>query len=438
MTTSVLEGVQELLRRPETVSVGFSATADSIGTNYLLDASEFLHSRDGDKDYTGGYVWRYNLTGDDAMRKIVRVEVSSGKVFIDGTYADQSDLDYILVAPGIYPQELINCVWAAQRKLYREDRILLPNGGEDMDMERPDTLYWDGGAGNSSKSNCNVVKNGLPAHVYSRSQSLAVSLTGANGYVQSERFTRGINPNRDISAFVIVTPVAGTVTAQFFDGSGSAVFGTQLTYAGESTAIFMLRATTPAGCERVHIRIGGVGASDGFALDSCGGPFALGQTLFPLPSTIDESYKLPFIRRASFGDSVGNNVYDAYSRRFVGDYINGSDFHVESYEQLANPYNVIFEDTVKPRLDQPLFLAARKSRWDTEPLTSISSVSYAPFGQFMAYVMYEVGLLLHGKRPDDPRWMQLMADQKNMIGDEEVSRPQIAEMPAHDVVVIAI
>ncbi len=442
MTTSVLAMAMDVLRQPQTETLGYSATADSIGANYVLDTSEWLHSRDGDKDDTGKWIWRYNLTDDDAMKQIVRVDIDTGQAYVDGTYNDQDDLEYILL--GFYPGDLVNCILASQHKLYREDNVLLSNGGADMDMELPNTDYWSlGGPGNGTNVNCTLTKNSTDVQalagdfVYSRSQALKCVLTSANGYTRSQRFTRGVRPSAEVVAYVIVTPTIGTVTAQFYDGSGSALFGTQYSYSGESTVIIYMRATTPVGCERVHIQIGGVGSGDTFYVDSCGGPFGLNQARFVLPETVDESYKLPFIRRSRFGDSLGNGVYDAYSRRFAGDYINGRDFHVEAFDRAATANHIVFEDNGMPRLDVPLFLTTRKSRWDDEPLTTVSSTSSAPLGQFRAYVLYELALLLHGKRPEDPRWVQLMGEQQALKGDEDIARPIPAEQPAYEVVRVA-
>ena len=427
-----------LTRGPLRVLGNGPLTADSIGTNYIDDDSEFSYSNYGDTEFQDRFLWRYNLAGsEDEVKQITTVDTDTGRVYIGSldNYVDQADLEYMIL--GIHPADLMGCLNTAQRKQYEEALVIL-NAGTDLDMETQGTAYWDGTSGGSSTSNVTVTKTTTPANVYSGKQALLLTATGANAFCRGEMIR--VTGAKSVTVAPIMRADVGKVTFKLWDPTNSQYVGQSIVYTGEEFAAFPVSYSVPSGCEHLQPHFLLEGASDIAVVDCVFGPFDSDKSVFRLPQWMNETYKLPFIRRSTFRSSISGvgDGYDAFSRVFDGDYRLGQEYQVEAHNSASNAQTLSFENGVRVPTQTILWLAARRSLADNEPLLYPSSVTTAPFEQVMAYICWEIADLLEGRHPTDPRWPRLKAEQAINVGEETAARPGPQEQPVRRTIRVGI
>ncbi len=427
MSATGIQLIIDALSRGSLRVLGYAATADAIGTNYVQDVSEFAYSGYGDTEFQDRYLWRYNLAGtEDEVFQLTTVDTSLGRVYIDGTFSDQTDLEYMLL--GIHPFDIMGCLATAQKKQYREKLVML-NIGHDFDMLTPGVDYWDGTSGGSSVSNVTLSKANSPLSPSgSETQALLLVATGANGYSRGELVR--VQARRTVTTAFLVSAAVGSVTCKLWDASHSAFIQTvpDVVYSSVDYAMVIRQDVIPDGCELVQPQITLTGAADFVLCTGIFGPFDPQKGVFTLPTWLNENYKLPFVRRSTYTSSVQdlNQTYDAYSRHFDGDYKLGEHYEVEAF---VDPPKLSFENGVSLPQMQPLWLAAQRSVADSEPLLYPSSVTTQPYEQVMAYFMWELADMLEGRRKEDPRWPKLKAEQAFNVGVQATSRHGPQEQP---------
>lgn len=438
MSATGVQLIIDALSRGPLRVLGYAATADSIGTNYIDDDSEFSYSGYGDTEFQDRFIWRYNLAGtEDEVKQVTTVDTDLGRIYIGSVdnYADQTDLDYMLL--GIHPADLMACLATGQRKQYREKLVML-NVGHDFDMLTPGTDYWDGTSGGSAVSNLTPTKTTVTANLYgSLEQSLLLTATGANGYARGEQVR--VQAQRSLTTAFLVRADVGSVTCRLWDVEHAAYLNTgyDVAYSGEDFAMVIRQDMIPDGCEQVQPHLLLTGATDIAVCAGIFGPFDPLKGVFTLPTWLNEGYKLPFVRRSRYTTGIANSnqVFDAYSRKFDGDYSLGQHYEVEAF---SNPPSLSFENGVSLPQMQPLWLAAQRSVADYEPMLYPSSVTTQPYEQVMAYFMWELADMLEGKRKEDPRWPKLKAEQTLNAGMQTAARPGPQAQPQRRIIRVGI
>lgn len=433
MTTTTRTAVwQEILNRWDWL--GFYATADTIGADYIEDVSEFAHERYGPNEVSERYAWRYNRSGDDLVRETLTLDTTLGRLSVDGnsSYGTTSDKDYAIV--GLDPDVIIAAIKRGQTK--QVDRTIRALGTFiDSDMEVSGVDYWDGTSGGSSKSNCTVEKS--PTDAFSGSQALVITATGASAYDRSQRLrvpSGGSGASAKKGKFgVILRADVGTVTLKVYDYTNSAYLTVETrTYSGEDFAYVELNFTPLATTEEVQIEFALTGASDVIVVDAVFGPWFTGRRTFNLPSDLDEQYSVKFVRVSSFESQLKAGVYDAYSRVYLGDYDPKLDFQVEAFPRNANPSRINFGQHISAQeIARPMWIVAERPVSDVEPLDSESATTTQPKEQVVAYAMAEIAEVLRDRNKDDSFFQQLFNETRIEASIERLSRPPTVKVEEH-------
>lgn len=408
-----VEVMFELLRRCEG-RLGFAASADSIGTTYIEDVSEFQNTLFGDTDFQDSYIYRYKLPDNDRVKIITTNTPASGRVSHGGlAYGNNgagADLDYMFLT--VHPDELFNCLRNAQHRIY------VPGMGplsamSDADMAWPNEDWWNGALGGSSMVNASVAKTSDSDKVDSGRQSLVVTLTGNGGLVAGEMVE--VQPYQTVfSAVNVANAGGGPITYKLWDVDHSAYIGTQYDpiYAGRRFATLPRSDSIPAGCYRVQPVVSGTLSGDVFYWDSTFGPWACGDRRFPLPPWANASYKVQYVYEAHYNGvpQVSPQVLDSASRRYQRRYQTRVDFDVENFHTGANPYHLSFRASANPNWQRPLWMQTNRLAHDAEPITAVTTQLRSNFEEFVAYCMWDVAKLGRAKQPQDPFWAELQND----------------------------
>ena len=400
-------------------------------TTSITDVSELASSGYGSGHFKDRWIYRYNLTGND--RKKRATTVTSAGVLSQGSgtnYSDTTDLSYMLL--GMDPDEMIGCIQSATRKLRIKTltalsgaRISAGSGPpHDLDMEFATTVYWGTAAalGGSSLSNATASKS--TTDLYSGTQSLKLTATGASGYSRGEALR--INPGKGFYSAIIGRADVGTLGFTWYDDTNGALFSqAAITHTGETFCLMERYDTAPSGCEVIRPAFTMSGASDIAYIDCLFGPYEFDQMMFNLPTWLDETYELKALRLSRFLNSIGTGVYDGFSRQFTESWVQPNYFELENFNRDMDSSRIqLQQDYRLPQ--QPVWVATERTAIDVEPLTSETSTTTVPLDQLVAYSMVELLENVTG-RSDKPYYQQQLAEWKRRITVEEVARPPLPE-----------
>ncbi len=405
---------------------GFAATADSVGTTYVADASMFdagATSRLGLDQESDKFIYRPATTGDDIFKRTGQVDGTTGRLSHAGSdYSDTTTLPYEFV--GMLPDR-INAAIQQGQKLQVSRTTLALTTITDFDMETALTANW-------SSSSATLTKVSTAGNVFTGTQSLHVLLSGAGGYAQSA--TTSVQPSWPYRVGIRARCAVGTVTLQVYDITNSVLLAENVSYAGPEFAVLWLPFTTPATCKQIAIRIVGTGASDDIYVDTGFGPYWRQMRRMALPSYMDESYRLrllrPFRHRMAIAPSVSSStgqVWQAASREYVGDW-EKPEYDVEVYDRDVQPYNLVLQKDI---WDYPYEMLVERDLWQTEPLDTEAATTSAPIDNVVIHAIYCL-LLDVTRRNKDPELEQMLAEYKARCGARDVAKvPQtrIMESP---------
>ncbi len=430
-----------LKRWPE---IGWAATADSVQTTSITDVSEFAHTGYQSNEFKDFWINRYNLTGNDERKRVGEAALvnTTGVLSQDSVvYVDTTDLAYELL--GIDPRDLNYGIAQAQQNRYFRQHFLLPRVQDasgnitDMDMETAGTAMWDGGTAGALLT-ATVSKVTTAQNVYSGVQAMRVLLSGANGYARSATFR--VTGNYAMYVGVIARADVGTVTIKVRDVTNAAYIttATEPSYSGEQFALLEWVGTVPQTCEEVLVEIRGTGASDDIYVDSITGPWVYGTRRIQLPTWLNEQYKITSLRPSRYRIAVapGNRVWDAYSRFFVEDWKNPTDFTVEDLHRDTNGYFINLERDFD--WGGPLWIQCERSRAVLEPMTTEASTTTETvdgFNELMEYVLAEVAKICAGlsEGAQKAMWEARAKEHAQDAAIETGARPAQAQVQKHGV-----
>lgn len=409
--------------------LGWSAIADSIQAGSITDVSELASSGYGSGQFKDRWIYRYNLTGNDRKKRATTVTASGALSQGSGvSYSDTTDLDYMLLA--MDPDEIIGAIQSATRKLRIKTltalsgaRLAAGSGPpHDLDMEFATSVYWGTATalGGSSLSNATAAKSATDT--YSGTKSLVLTATGASGYSRGEALR--INPSSSFYSAIIGRADVGTLGFTWYDESNSALFSqAAITHTGENFCLMERWDNAPAGCEIIRPVFTLSGASDVGVIDCLFGPYEAGQSMFNLPTWMDETFEVKALRISKFLTGVGNGVYDSFSRRFVENWVQPNYFELDNFNRDIDSSRVqLQEDYRMPQ--QPVWVSTERTMIDVEPLTEETSTTTVPLDQLLAYTMVELLEDVTG-RSDKPYYQQELAKWRQRVVVEEVARPSL-------------
>src|SRR5688500_14677695 len=97
MTISTLEIFQEVLSELNG-AIGKAFQADSVNTGSVTKLSEWGVASYGPYVQEGLFVWRYNQTGNNQLKRISRLDPETGTAFVNGNYTDaRTDKDLMIL-----------------------------------------------------------------------------------------------------------------------------------------------------------------------------------------------------------------------------------------------------------------------------------------------------------------------------------------------------
>lgn len=401
---------------------GFAATADSVTVDGIIDLSVFAHSRMGGDSWADAWLYRPNLTGDDEARLAGEVDTDSGLIehTLGVGYSNTLDLEYEIVGRDkegrscpITPEEINKALQRSLRYVRFLTHLPLTRSDVDFDMESDGLSFW------AASANSTIDKVSSAAKTFSGGQSLEILLTGSGGYAWSQPIR--VIPGTQFWTAMIGKADIGTLTFNLYDETNGAVFGTAPSYSGEEFARLWRVDTIPDGCEEIRIQPTGTSSGDTLHIDSVIGPYRHGQRRFLLPTYMDEMWKLVSLRPAMYRTAIpgAQNVDDAWSRYFSGDYELVEDFAVESFYQDSNPNHLIL---YKDLPDTDMWMQVERPFSDVDDLDAEASTTNAPLEWLLDIACAEVMAIAAG-RSDDPTWDQMQAKYTERAAYHQLARP---------------
>src|SRR3990167_6907085 len=307
--------------------LGFAVTLDSVAAGSFTSVSAFQHSNYSSDEFSDRWMYRYNRTGDDRVKRTTTL--STATLSHGGSNnSNTSDLDAELLS--IQPDELNDAIArAARRKAFKTLGPLTP--GTDYHMERSGVNYWDGTSGSSAASNLTPTK--ATSDVFSGTQALKLAASAGSAYCRGEKLGASrisLQVGRVFYSACIVRADVGTVDFSWRDvTNGAAIAGTTTSYSGEGWVLIERRDVLPTGCEEIQPVFTLTGASDIAYVDTIFGPYTYGQRLFRLQAWLDATFKIRALRPIWHTVSISAGIFDAFSREFYDDWVQPTDFEAE-------------------------------------------------------------------------------------------------------------
>lgn len=405
--------------------LGFAATADDIGADYIEDESEFGHERYGPNELSDRFAYRFNRTGEDRVRQTLTVDTATGRLSVDGntSYVNTSDLDYEIT--GLHPDEINAQIMKGQED--QVDRQFWPvSAGKDGNMERADVNYWDSTSGGSEVSSAAVSKVTDEANVYIGPQALYINPSGAGGYCRSQRYRVSAGKRCDVG---FIGRVDGTFTFRVYDATNSAYLTNGQTYSGEDFVAMFAHITVPSNCYEIQLQWTASASSDDIYISCILGPYVAERRQFELPEEYAEGYNVKGIRTVRYLSQLGDETFDAYSREWTGELDYGADFQIESFHRSANPYHLSLSAQLYEHwFHYGLWAVGERPLSEVEPLDSESATTSAPLRQVVAHAKARLAVVIRDRNPDEPQWQNLVAETRIDKAVEKLSRPPVPKV----------
>lgn len=440
---------QEMLRRAPIL--GRALTADSItkAGPSLTHVAEYERQRAGYTSFEAQYIHRYNLADPDRWRLITTLNIpsSDGIVNVDGpAYADATDKAYERLT--IHPDDLNFAIAEGQRRQRVRTNVALVRG-HDLDMELANTNYWGTAAalGGSSLSNVTLAKSST-IEVFSGTQAMSFTATGASPYCRSEYIDVG--ENRLVFVAAIVRVLTNPLTFSVYDVShAQAISGATVTAiattlgtvaGGGGWQLLYLQFNVPAGCSIIQLQFSSTSASALAYIDTCFGPYQAGQTEYNIQSGMNEAYKLRFVRPSQFivPTSTSGALW-ADSLTYVGDLIRPDDWDLEVFRRDVNSQRLRFQSNsynlrnvgwgfpnggnFMQNQMRPIWLAMEAQVSDFEPLLTETSTTSQPLDECACYSLRYLAETMSTRDPQNPIWANMLTEYKAWSVIEDMGRP---------------
>lgn len=227
---------------------------------------------------------------------------------------------------------------------------VLRHGPDDASVQSSATTSWTG-------TNATIAKQTTAAEVLHGARSMSVTLTSAAGYVTST--TSRIGQAESALLHVLAKADIGTGTLRALDQAGNTIdSGFDVSFTQEQWVYLRQYVTVAADDEGLAIRILGTDNLDQIDVQMAA-IVNVGENNFPLPSYIDEPFKLRAVARreymqAGMGES-SNNVWLARSYRDIR-LQEGVDYRFVRMSADANPLGL--EMLTEWHTQQPIMLFA--------------------------------------------------------------------------------
>ena len=395
----------------------------------VTSISRFQHSRFGSSHFADAFIFRYNRTGNDIVKRATTLStatLSHGS----SNYSNTTDLDAEIWF-AIDPREVNDAIRDVQRKA--RARVLVPLSGgrvrgtaqsapRDFDMEASGVAWWDGTSGNSAATNITPTKSATD--LFSGTQALLLTATGASGSVRGERLS--CQAGKSFYSAAIVRADVGTIGFNYYDVTNAAVFSSpgEVTYTGEEWALAEGVFQVPTGCEEMQARFSLSGATDIGYVDCIFGPYFAGSRIFGLPDWMDETYELKALRPARHRVSIADRTYDAFSREFYDDWVPGQGrFEMVPLERDVRPAQI---QTYQNLPQEPIWISAERDLFQAgQTLATESSTTTHDLDQMVALSMVSILEDMLLPRGGDPELERLLAKYKGVEVVEEIARPSL-------------
>lgn len=410
MTTATTKQAirRELLERlPE---LGFSGVADSVAVTSITDAFRFQNSNQSTKEFSGSYLYRPDLSGDDTIK--VATTVSTAALSHSGSnYADTADTSYELHRL-LHPLEMNACIERSTERIYFTTYLPLTLVA-DGDMEASNTTSWTGSSGTTLSKVTTANK------VFSGSRALRIQNDSANDYAESGVIP--VFPGERFFCSAVVKADVGTAVLNVYDSSNTASIGTSVESAEEGFTRIWQIGVVPTGCEEITIRLTGEESTADLYWSHVVF-YRETQKVLNVPSWLDDPWKLYSVREARYKTRLSSQTsggYDDATSRTWYDWKQILHYEFTAAHTEANPYSLEF---MRPLPDNEMWVYGKRPYSDVEDLSTEASTTRAPLRLVYAYAMDEIAKVLRRKYPNDTRWKDLLRMTETEIEKETVSR----------------
>lgn len=413
--------------------IGRASTADSFGTTYVADISEYGDTSNvASQSHRGRYLIRPTLTygAADFEKRIANVAAATGRASIG------SVTPYSTTGLGGYYWESFfkasDYLVAMQNALLAilERKTVGLGFGRDYDMMLANVNYWDGTSGSSSKTNLDVEKVADRDFTGDSEQALHCTATGANPVTKGE-FVR-VWPGSEVLIATIGLVAAGGLIVRYYDLDNAAYLdsGNEFTYAGAAQAYMERNFRVPDNCYRMRPEFWGSTAASEWYDSQVFGPYAVGDRVFEhLPSWVDERFKVEMVRPGRFHNQLSgvSGAYAAASKYWAGDLVQPRDFQPQIEYRAANPSKLVFEENRWVQEDighKPLWLQASRTASVGEPIDDFTSTTTLPLQLLLPYFKRELAGIGHSLQPEDNTWILRQAENDGDVAYEVVARQE--------------
>lgn len=438
---------QEMLRRAPILGKALTADSFTKAGPSVTHVAEYERQRAGLTSFENQYIHRYNLADPDRWRLITQLNsgANDGVANVDGpAYSNNSDLAYERLT--VHPDDLNYAIAEAQRRQRVRTNIALVRG-HDLDMELGNVNYWNGTSGASSATNVTPTKATSPAvEVFSGTQVLVFTGTGANPTMRSEYIDVGAT--RQIFAAVLVRVITPPFTFQLYDVSNTQLFGTSVTVTTQQATatggggwfLLYIQTNVPTGCNLIQLQFSSTNAAAITQIDTCFGPYQAGQTEYLIQSSMDEAYKLRFVRPCQFiVPTSTQGVLAADSLTYIGDLTRPEDWDLEVFRRDVNSQRLRFQSNsynlrnigwgfpnggnFMQNQMRPIWLAREAQVSDFEPLLTETSTTSQPLDECACYALRYIAETMSQRDPSNIVWQQLLQEYKAWAVIEDIARP---------------
>lgn len=416
--------------------LGKHLDADSVHANYIAHVTEYQNARLGTDEYADYYLYRPGQSGTDRVKKTGNLDQTNGFLYVTsgGNYTTPtSDTDYMRL--GIDPDIVWNAIANGHARLSTrtmQPLITIADG----DMRTSGVNYWDTTL-DGAVSNCTPTKVTDPANVFSQSQSLGLTFSGA-GYQRGP--TLSVPPGSTIWTAFRTKAAASNLTFNMWDKTNSALLGGTAPVASmRDWGVYWRQDAVPANCFQVQPQFNAAGASTHY-VDCVWGPYVQGKKRFVLPTDLEEAWQIELIRPTIYDTPIPNtlNGWLASSKESAGDLVppapgRNGDFTLEINRLDANPYVLNFLKAPFGNAHEypmgPIDLATNRLVNTTETFDSPTSSSALPVVQLADFAMDE--LLSTAAFKDDANFNAMRAEYSAKCALQVLMRPPAARVEQH-------
>ena len=339
--------------------LGYKLTAATIGTTSFTTTDPNiikLGSQALDNRFNGWHVY-FATAAEQRVITTISISGSTATVsFIGGNATTQAGATTAYITHGPTWAEIRGAFNYALEYIPCSCVDILRHGPDDAFMQANNTTSWTG-------SNCTVAKQTTATEVLHGQRSTSLTLTSGGGYATGTTVRIGQAEMALVQA--IAKADIGTGIIRALDGAGNTIDSSlDVSFTQEQWLYMRKHVTVASDDEGIALRLLGTDSSDQIDVQAAW-VVNLSENIFPLPSYIDDRFKLKAVARREY--RVGGLEADTWLGK--------------SYHDTRLQENVDYRFINQQSDANPLSMEMLTSWWRSYPIMLYADAPYsAPYG----------------------------------------------------------